>query len=538
MRTHALTSVSTLFILFATGCPTPAVVPDDGATDSESSSSGDSESGEEGWLGEEGGPTGGGSDDGSDTSGGSSDTGEDSGGSDDGGSGSTGGGSEDPYCGDGKVDPGEECDDAGESDTCDSDCTFASCGDSLVNASAGETCDDGGESATCNDDCSAASCGDGVLNAAAGEACDDGGESETCDSDCSAPACGDGVVNEAAGEACDDQGRSDACNDDCSLATCGDGVLNEAAGETCDDGGESVTCDGDCTAVSCGDGVANAAADEDCDDMGESATCDADCTSATCGDGYVNALAGESCDDGVNDGSYDGCLVDCSGPAAFCGDGQVDQGEACDDGNDDSSDGCLSDCTVPKSCLEILTADAQAASGTYTVSPQGNSQGPLSVHCDMTSDGGGYTMLKVSPGAETFAPAAETYCAERGMQLFVPRSPDHLAAAFAVAMDAGIGPDASKLYLRILGIYPDSNGATCVFQPFRSDNASCNWSASDGQAFYVTDRTNIGEPNGDNATTQSMFYDWNDDGSVLHYNDLPPGYSSSRFMCDVGDKLP
>jgi len=46
-------------------------------------------------------------------------------------------------CGDGHVDSGEDCDDGGESATCDADCTTAKCGDSTVNLTAGETCDDG-----------------------------------------------------------------------------------------------------------------------------------------------------------------------------------------------------------------------------------------------------------------------------------------------------------------------------------------------------------------------------------------------------------
>ena len=42
-----------------------------------------------------------------------------------------------------------------------------SCGNAIVEA--GETCDDAGESATCDDDCTPVDCGDGVVNEAAGE---------------------------------------------------------------------------------------------------------------------------------------------------------------------------------------------------------------------------------------------------------------------------------------------------------------------------------------------------------------------------------
>lgn len=62
-----------------------------------------------------------------------------------------------------------------------------------------------------------------------------------------------------------------------------------------------------------------------------------------CGDGIVDQ--GEACDDGVNDGSYGGCNASCGARAAYCGDGTVSDGETCDDGvNDGSWGGCGYDC--------------------------------------------------------------------------------------------------------------------------------------------------------------------------------------------------
>jgi MYXO-CTERM domain-containing protein len=65
-----------------------------------------------------------------------------------------------------------------------------------------------------------------------------------------------------------------------------------------------------------------------------------------CGDGEVNGV-GEVCDDGAgnSDTAPDACRTDCQ--VAVCGDGVVDTGEACDDGNSDDDDDCLSDCTLP-----------------------------------------------------------------------------------------------------------------------------------------------------------------------------------------------
>ena len=60
-----------------------------------------------------------------------------------------------------------------------------------------------------------------------------------------------------------------------------------------------------------------------------------------CGDGTLDA--GEACDDGNNvDG--DGCSANCT-IEAYCGDGVLDPGEQCDDGNNENGDGCSALCS-------------------------------------------------------------------------------------------------------------------------------------------------------------------------------------------------
>ncbi len=64
-----------------------------------------------------------------------------------------------------------------------------------------------------------------------------------------------------------------------------------------------------------------------------------------CGDGEINSPQ-EDCDDGADnsDTEPDACRGDCQ--VAVCGDGVVDTGEQCDDGNNDEQDDCLADCTL------------------------------------------------------------------------------------------------------------------------------------------------------------------------------------------------
>jgi cysteine-rich repeat protein len=66
-----------------------------------------------------------------------------------------------------------------------------------------------------------------------------------------------------------------------------------------------------------------------------------------CGDGFVQE--GEACDDG-NDDNTDSCVSDVDTGQicvlAICGDGVVGAGEECDDANNDDTDDCISSCSL------------------------------------------------------------------------------------------------------------------------------------------------------------------------------------------------
>ncbi len=88
---------------------------------------------------------------------------------------------------------------------------------------------------------------------------------------------------------------------------------------------------------SCPEGEGVQVCDEDGGGFGSCA-----CGEAICGNGVVEP--GEGCDDG-NDDDLDACLSTCE--PASCGDGLVFEGEEeCDDGNSSDTDACLSTCVA------------------------------------------------------------------------------------------------------------------------------------------------------------------------------------------------
>src|SRR5262249_41998872 len=94
-------------------------------------------------------------------------------------------------------------------------------------------------------------------------------------------------------------------------------------------------------------------------------------TSSGCGNGVVEA--GEDCDDG-NANNNDACRNGCV--ANVCGDGFVRTGvEACDDGNTSGGDGCASDCTIESTTVSqdvggvVLTVTNDTGTGATAAHP-------------------------------------------------------------------------------------------------------------------------------------------------------------------------
>jgi cysteine-rich repeat protein len=96
---------------------------------------------------------------------------------------------------------------------------------------------------------------------------------------------------------------------------------------------------------------------------------------AACGDGRVQP--GEACDDGEDNATYGHCGGRCDGPHLYCGDGRVDPPEDCDDGNDAAGDGC--DACRMEGGDDADAGSEEAAGGSSGPTQQARDGGPRTV---------------------------------------------------------------------------------------------------------------------------------------------------------------
>lgn len=262
-------------------------------------------------------------------------------------------------CGDGMVSGDELCDTAiaagdpgacptecDDSDPCTTDATSGTeCAVECVNAPItapvdGDGCCPTGETSMTDDDC-ATMCGNMLLEM--GELCEDGtampcptmcddgntcttdtlsGSAATCDAEC---AFVDITMCSTTSDGCCPTGCDSTTDADCS-ASCGN-MIFEPPAELCEDG-TSMPCP-----TSCDDGMACTA-----DTLtGTPSMCNVQCSNTPI---TMCLMTSDGCCPGTCNATND---ADCT---PMCGNGVMEMGEQCDDGNTMSGDGCSATCTT------------------------------------------------------------------------------------------------------------------------------------------------------------------------------------------------
>ena len=183
--------------------------------------------------------------------------------------------------------------------------------------------------------------------------------------------------------------NDDDCND-------GDTTIYDGAEEICDE--QDNDCDGDID-----EGVSQTwYLDYDADGYGDDSYAETRCTAP----GALYVTTGGDCNDTSTAYSPD-ASEGCDGEDYNC-DGDVDSdadgdgfadatcgGDDCDDADAATSPTVGGGCAMGASCLDILDADRSEGDDVYTIDIDGYETGedPFEVYCDMTSDGGGWTLL-------------------------------------------------------------------------------------------------------------------------------------------------
>ena len=305
-------------------------------------------------------------------------------------------------CGDGQLQCGEQCDDGNnnDGDGCSHDCKIE-CGDGVLQSS--EKCDTaipqgmpGACPMSCDDqnscttdsisgsDCQQVCVHGSITACQSGDSCCPVGCTAGNDNDCSA-SCGNGVVDQ--GETCDtgitsgngkcptmaDCNDNNACTTDsvANAGTCTAACSNVAitacvGGDGCCPAGCTHANDSDCSSL-CGNGVVDQG--ETCDTAIQSGTgkCPTDCndnnacthdmllSGGTCM-AACSHVAITACTNG------DGCCAsgcnslndnDCQ---PRCGNGVIEAGEQCDDGNTNAGDGCSPTCQLEPTAFRVTQA--------------------------------------------------------------------------------------------------------------------------------------------------------------------------------------
>lgn len=202
---------------------------------------------------------------------------------------------------------------------------------------------------------------------------------------------------------------------------------------------------------------------------------------------------------------------------------------------------------LASSCKQLKAA-GHDQSGPYEIDADGpGPRAPVTVYCDMTTGDGGWTFYWLQDGPVTASVDDADGCGAVGLQLFAPRS----RADFELARDYLLSIGAEH-FMGPLGLYNDRGGEAAVavgkaMNSYDVDNAAAlGWrttlvdpqNPSEPGDWWISDRTDLSEPNGDYTARCWLEVLYDEFGDVRHYNDWDENscrYSYSDYLCMHAD---
>ena len=179
------------------------------------------------------------------------------------------------------------------------------------------------------------------------------------------------------------------------------------------------------------------------------------------------------------------------------------------------------------SCLTILQQDPDKTSGYYWLQPVGVVE-PFRAYCDMDTDGGGYTMVRVNDGALGWdQDAYRAMCGSMGMEVIVPVTKAH---AMSIASWNNNEPP------NLVNVFPRFAGAAGL----------ANWQGICGGnpcPFWLSDTPSADcyglEPDGDNDDLGDALFRIGSDCAYGEWDDAGDAMGVVGWViCSTNDKLP